>query len=50
VSAERIVGWAAHSIGLVESDEEIAAAELLATFDWDRVRRGPTAVTSDLFS
>lgn len=50
VAAERIVGWAAHSIGLVETDDEIAATELLATFDWDRVRRGPTVVSAELFS
>jgi glutamyl-tRNA synthetase len=50
VAAERIVGWAAHSIGLAETNDETAAAELLATFDWDRVRRGPTVVRADLFS
>jgi len=47
VSPQRIVGWAAHSIGLVETDQPITAAELIANFDWADVRRDATIVDSD---
>lgn len=41
IAAEKIVGWAAASAGLRESDKPIAASELVDTFDWRRLRRQP---------
>jgi len=47
VSPQRIVGWAAHSIGLVDTSQPINPADLIADFDWAKVRRGVTIVDSD---
>lgn len=39
VSAEQIVGWAMHSLGVVDSPAPIRVEELIGTFCWSRVRR-----------
>lgn len=47
VSAARIIGWAAHSVGLVETPEPITPQALLGDFQWRRVRRDPTIVSAE---
>jgi len=37
IAAERIVGWAAHSLGLVEDAQPRKAAEVIDRFDWSRL-------------
>lgn len=44
IPAEKIIGWAAASAGLRESDEPISARELVDQFDWTRIRREPAVV------
>lgn len=44
IPAEKIIGWAAASAGLRESEDEIAASELIDRFRWDRLRRDPVVV------
>lgn len=44
VSPRQLVGWAAHSIGLIDRVEPVWPAELVDRFDWQRVRREPTVV------
>lgn len=39
ISPETIVGWAAHSLGLCETNRPIRAADLVARFDWAKVHR-----------
>ena len=41
---EAIIGWAAHSIGLRDTNQPIQAAELVATFKWSNVRKTHTVV------
>ncbi len=48
VTAEQIVGWAAHSLNLIEHPLPTRAQELLGTFDWSRVRRTVTSVELNL--
>lgn len=45
VSAEAVVGWLAHSLGLSETPEPVAAHALVEAFDWKRVPAGPVAAT-----
>jgi glutamyl-tRNA synthetase len=37
VAAEQIVGWAAHSIGLIDRPEACTADEMIAHFDWSKL-------------
>ncbi len=46
VRAEQIIGWAAHSAGLVASPQAITAAELIADFAWSKVNRATVHVDS----
>lgn len=39
IAPERVIGWAAHSAGLRETEAPIRAIELLEDFDWDRLVR-----------
>lgn len=44
VTAEQIVGWAAHSVGLIAEPRPLRAADLVARFDWSQLRRVETIV------
>lgn len=44
VTAEQIVGWAAHSVGLIAEPRPLRAADLVARFDWSQLRRAETIV------
>jgi len=44
VTAEQIVGWAAHSIGLSDEPRPVRPVELIDRFAWSRVRRAETSV------
>jgi glutamyl-tRNA synthetase len=46
VSPESIIGWAAHSIGLTDTDQPIRPIDLIGRFDWSRIVR-TEAVVSD---
>lgn len=48
VAPEKIVGWAAHSAGLIAEPGPCSAASLVAEFDWRRVSR-ETVVVEQLF-
>lgn len=37
VAPEQIVGWAAHSIGLIDRQEPSTAADLIHVFDWNKL-------------
>jgi glutamyl-tRNA synthetase len=41
IPAERLVGKLAHSAGLVDREEPIAARDLISQFDWTRIPRAP---------
>lgn len=43
-SSEQIVGWAAYSAGIVESDEPIQAHEVISHFDWDKLHQQDVVV------
>ncbi|MCO8125145.1 tRNA glutamyl-Q(34) synthetase GluQRS [Stieleria sp. TO1_6] len=47
VSPQRIVGWAAHSLGLIDQPEPCQAAELVDQFDWSLIRREDTRIDSE---
>lgn len=49
VLPEAIIGWAAHSIGLIDREERVAAVELVSHFQWERIVREPTVVTAEYF-
>ncbi|WP_153557836.1 tRNA glutamyl-Q(34) synthetase GluQRS [Roseimaritima sediminicola] len=49
VQPERIIGWAAASLGLAERPEPIAASELVETFALDRIRTERVIVQPNLF-
>lgn len=49
VAAERIIGWAAHSLRLRPSDAALAAAELLEHFAWERIHRQAVTVDDSRF-
>lgn len=42
VSAERIVGYLAHTLGLIDRDEPISARELIPSFDLGKLTTTPT--------
>ncbi len=44
VTAEQIVGWAAHSLGLIDVPRPLRAVELIDRFDWSRVQPVETRV------
>ena len=44
IAAEVVVGWAAHSAGLVDRCDPIAAKELVTEFDWKKLSRDPVIV------
>lgn len=44
-SPERILGFLAHTLGLLDHDHSISACELLSTFAIDRLTRQPTITT-----
>ncbi len=48
VAPEQVIGWAAHSAGLIADDRPCTAASLVADFDWQRVNR-ETVVVEDRF-
>jgi glutamyl-tRNA synthetase len=45
MSAERIVGWLAHGLGLIARDEAISARELIGEFALEKLPREATHVT-----
>lgn len=47
VSPETIVGWAAHSLGLIESAEPCKASELIDRFDWSKLPTADTLVDTE---
>lgn len=50
VTAERIIGFLAWSVGLLEKDEAISARELIPKFSWDRVNKAPFVLTPEMLS
>lgn len=48
VPAERVIGWAAWSAGLIDRWEEVAAKDLLAEFSFARLRREPATVDAEV--
>ena len=44
ITAEQIVGWAAHSAGLIDTPESVCAKDLISCFDWKKIRPIPTIV------
>lgn len=48
VTAEQIVGWAAHSVGLIAEPRPLRAADLVARFDWSQLQRVETIVDAAL--
>jgi glutamyl-tRNA synthetase len=44
VAPESIIGWAANSVGLCETNRPIQAAALVDTFKWSNVRKAQTVV------
>ena len=44
VHPHSIVGWAAHSLGLIAEPEPCSARELVASFDWSRIGHEDTVV------
>ena len=44
VSAEQVVGWAAHSAGFVESNATIKASEVVPHFDWSQLNQNQVIV------
>lgn len=51
VRPENIIGWAAHSLGLIAKPEPCKASELIDEFDWGRIGMDDTRVdTSNLFT
>lgn len=49
VAAERIIGWAAGSLGIRPTDTPLTAAELLDQFDWSQVNRQSVSVDDRQF-
>jgi glutamyl-tRNA synthetase len=49
VRAEQIIGWAAHSSGLIDAPESIKATDLLPRFDWNRVNPQQAVIQPELF-
>lgn len=47
VSAEAIVGWAAHSLGLIDRNEPCQASELVEQFDWAKIPRIDTVIDQE---
>ena len=47
VSAEQIVGWAAHSLGLIDRPEPCRADELVDRFDWSLLSPGDTRIDTE---
>ncbi|MEL6107352.1 MAG: glutamate--tRNA ligase family protein [Planctomycetota bacterium] len=47
VRPEAIVGWAAHSLGLIGSPEPCSASELIGEFDWERTGVDDTQVDAE---
>ena len=47
VSAEAIVGWAAHSLGLIDRNEPCQASELVEQFDWAKIPTDDTVVDQE---
>ncbi|MCG8651999.1 MAG: tRNA glutamyl-Q(34) synthetase GluQRS [Pirellulales bacterium] len=50
IGAEKIVGWAAHSAGLIDTPAPLAAEELIPRFDWQRVCRDCVEVHRDVLT
>jgi glutamyl-tRNA synthetase len=44
VSAQQIVGWAAHSLGLIDRQEPCDARDLIEQFDWNKLSSEPTVI------
>jgi glutamyl-tRNA synthetase len=47
VPAERLVGFLAHSCGLIDRFEPVAARDLIPIFDWKRLPPGPLVFTNE---
>jgi len=39
MKAEELIGWLAHTAGLIEKNEDISARELAAEFDWRKLKK-----------
>ncbi|MCA9136521.1 MAG: tRNA glutamyl-Q(34) synthetase GluQRS [Planctomycetales bacterium] len=51
VAPEAVVGWAAHSLGMIDKPEPCKASELIDQFDWSKLPAEDTVVdTERLFS
>lgn len=44
VEPEQVIGWAAHSAGLIDRDRPLPASALVDRFDWSRLNRSVTVV------
>ena len=44
VAAEQIVGWAAHSLGLIDQIESCRTDDLIEQFDWSKIPRQATVI------
>lgn len=49
VRPESIIGWAAHSIGLADSDQPVHPIDLIEHFDWSRIIQAKTVVSDPRF-
>ncbi len=49
VSAEQIIGWAAHSAGQIDRQEPVAANEIVPLFDWQKIDRNVCVVGDHSF-
>lgn len=47
VRPEQIVGWAAHTLGMIDRPEPYAAHELIDAFDWSRIPAEDTLVDAE---
>lgn len=47
ISPQRIVGWALHSLGVIDQLTPLRPADALGAFHWSRVRRGATAIAAE---
>lgn len=50
VTAERITGWALHSLGLIERPVPIRARECIGALQWSQVPRGATMIDPSTFA
>lgn len=47
IGPQQIVGWALHSLGVIDQPTPLRPAEALPEFRWSRVRRGATAIAAE---